>query len=765
MLSPPSSPQPTDLTKPQHAAVEHVEGPLLVLAGPGSGKTRVITRRIARLIEKGVDPREILAITFTNKAAREMLQRVEALLPDSAVRISTFHRFCAGLLRRYASAVGLRSNYTILDQADQRQMLKQVLAALEHDVTRFPVGEIASQIGRAKNRLLSARAMSDEAEGGHHGLFDTVVARASFKYQEALLKSNAVDFDDLLLHAATLLNENPDIRSELDARYRFILVDEYQDTNLAQYAVVAAMSVDFPNLCATGDPDQSIYGWRGAEINNILRFEADFPSARVIRLEENFRSTGSILDAAGSLIANNVFRKAKDLITVNPTGRPVELLSFPDAGIEADEITGQIRNKVEQEGRNWSDFAILYRVNALSRRVELACSRLRVPYQVAAGVAFYERAEIKDLMAYLRVLHNSRDVSAFQRIVNTPARGIGKQSQAKLIRFAEQEGLELLEAASTADRVPGLSKKAVLSIRDFARMMSDFSLSDTGSVEGLLHRIIDRTGYTSPWKDSQDPDDQEHLANVGELLNSARQYDEEADGEATLESFLEQSSLVSDVDAVDSAAGRVTLMTLHAAKGLEFPVVYIVGVEQNLIPHERTLMGENPRELEEERRLLFVGMTRARSELYLTQTERRDIRGKLTMTIPSMFLTEMVLHRTQFEQSAEEMWRGLLGDSRGGRERAEAVAAARNRRQLAAESPARPLLTTAAELLKGNAAPARIPYAFEPGMLVRHPRSGLGTVVEVSPPGARRTVTVEFEDGHRSSFVASKCPLQPVAQQ
>lgn len=752
----------TDLTENQRAAVEHFDGPLLVLAGPGSGKTRVITRRIARLIERDVDPRHILAITFTNKAAREMLERVRALKPDTPVWISTFHRFCARVLRRHAPAVGLQANFTILDQSDQKQLLRQVISDLDHDATRFPIGEIAARISRAKNQLHSARDFAERIEQSHWNPLDTIAARAYVGYQQALLRSNAVDFDDLLLHVATILTENPDIRSQLDARFRYILVDEYQDTNLAQYTLVAALSVDQRNLCATGDPDQSIYGWRGADIDNILRFEQDFPNAKVVRLEENFRSTQSILKAADSLISRNVYRKAKSLSTINPPGIPVELLSFEDASNEADEVVRSIRIAVEERGRSWADFAFLYRVNALSRRIEVACARQRVPYQVAAGLAFYERTEVKDLMAYLRLVQNPNDLTAFQRVVNTPVRGIGKQTQAKLLRWAEAEHLGLLEAATHADRITGLGKRAVLALKHFAGMMAEFSLSDTGSVEGLLRRIIDRTGYAKAWEHSQAVEDEERLANVGELLNAAHQYDEETQEEASLESFLETSSLVSDVDAVNPDAGRVTLMTLHAAKGLEFPVVYILGVEHNLIPHERSLQANDPRELEEERRLLFVGMTRAKEELYLTQAKVRDMRGKLSNTIPSLFLTEMELHSTRFERSEEQMWRDLCGPGSehdaADDSKTVTVAASESVSRLAA----RPLLTTAANLLNGSSEPARIPFAFTLGMLVRHPRNGRGTVVDVGVSDKRRTVTVEFDNGERASFVANKCPLQPI---
>lgn len=746
----------SDLTESQQQAVEHFEGPLLVLAGPGSGKTRVITRRIVRLIERGVDPREILAITFTNKAAREMAERVALLLPGSRVWVTTFHRFGARLLRQHAEAVGLRRNFTIYDSTDQKQLIRQIIGDLDHDAVKNSPGQVASRISLIKNRLILPEEFAQSVENSYQNISDRVVAQVYSEYRRALLASNAVDFDDLLLHVVMLLHENPDLRHRYDERFRFILVDEYQDTNLAQYSIVSALSQDHQNLCATGDPDQSIYGWRGADVSNILRFEQDYPQTTTVRLEQNFRSTKSILRSADSLIAHNLRRKQKSLITDNPEGRPVELLQAESAADEAEGIASFIREQVGEGNRRWGDFAILYRVNALSRRLEIACMRQGIPFQVAAGVAYYERAEVKDLLAYLRLVLNPSDQTSFRRVVNTPIRGIGKQTQAKLLRFAEVEKLTPLEAAAQADRIPKLSKRAVFALKRFSDLMNEFSLSDSGSVEGLLTRIIERTGYARQWEDSRMEEDVQRRSNVNELVAAARQYDETQDDEPSLEGFLETTSLVSDVDAVDPEAGRVTLMTMHAAKGLEFPVVFILGVEQNLIPHERSLKNNDPWELEEERRLLFVAMTRAREELYLTATRLRDIRGTLMPTIPSIFLNEMELVRSGLGREVED-------DPRG---RFEAAMAARRSAAPQGDTPPakpeKPLLTTAASLLEGSAPPTDSGLTFTVGMLVRHPQKGLGTVVAANPVGTLRTVTVEFENGDRASFVTRKCPLQPV---
>lgn len=748
--------KPGDLTGEQWQAVEHFEGPLLVLAGPGSGKTRVITRRIARLVERGVDPRHVLAITFTNKAANEMADRVAQLLPGTKVWVSTFHRFCANVLRRHAAQVGLQPNFTILDQSDQTQFIKQVLADLEHDIVRYPPGAIASQIGRAKNRMQLPEDFKTLTEDSYADPLLATIAKVYPAYQKALLAANSVDFDDLLLHVAVLLHEQPDLRERLDHRFQFVLVDEFQDTNLVQYQIVKALSVDYRNICATGDPDQSIYGWRGAEIENILRFEQDFPGTTQVRLEQNFRSTQAVLAAADRLILHNTLRKHKQLLTNNGPGEPVQYWEFDDADAEADALARFMIQEVEAGRRSWSDFAILFRVNSLSRRLERACVRYRIPHQVASGVAFYERAEVKDLLAYLRLIVNPLDVTAFRRIVNTPVRGIGKQTQAKIQRWAAVEGMDLLEACRTADRIPGLGKKGALSAKHFARMMSEFSLADTGSVEGLLRKVVEKTRYTYGWDNTHaSEEDVQRLGNVNELIGAAASYDHGVVGESSLEGFLEESTLVADLDNLDPAAGKVSLLTLHSAKGLEFSVVTIVGLEDNLLPHERSLRANNRREVEEERRLLFVGITRAKSQLILTRSARRDLRGQMETTIPSMFTRELALDRGQ---GPGEIVLSSVEDSEAALERHKA----RLREQLAAQlADKKPLLMTGASLLSGSKEAAAMPAGFTVGMRVRHPQQGYGQVIDVGF-GSRRTVTVQFESGLQETYVATKSPLQPV---
>ncbi len=746
------------LTAPQRAAADHFEGPLLVLAGPGSGKTRVITRRIARLIERGVSPRRILAITFTNRAAREMQERVDALLPESKVWVSTFHRFCASVLRRRARLVGLESNFVIYDKADQLQVVRHVLEELELDAFRVQPTKIAARMSKIKNAFVEPDQFAASLDENVGEPFDAVVKQVYPRYQQALLQSNAVDFDDLLLHVVRLFHDNPELRAEYDERHRFVLVDEYQDTNPAQYAIVRALSVDHPNLCVTGDPDQSIYGWRGAHIDNILNFERDFPGARLVRLEQNFRSTGLILKSADQLIGHNRLRKAKALITDNEDGEPVQLLKFADSHQEADGVAQVIRKMCADNERKWSDFALFYRVNAMSREFELAFTRHHLPFQVAGGVAFYDRTEVKDLLAYLRVIENPADAVALTRIINKPARGIGAGSVTKLQRWANLNKVSVFEAARSANEVDDLSKAAQVKCKAFVRMIESFSLAHSGSVSDLLKQVIERTNYARLCIEKDSEQAIERRANVEELINAAAQYDERAGDERSIGGFLETTALISDDELVDPTAGKVTLMTLHAAKGLEFPVVFIIGVEHGLIPHERSLKSPDPvqgaRQLEEERRLLFVGMTRAMRSLSLTTAAVRDEHGKPRSTILSSFLQETTYETLDMTQPVPT--RTESGPSPEEKRRQEL----KKRLQ---ESVGKPMLMTGAALLAGKLEEAELPTSFAIGAQVRHPRYGRGTVIDVNGFAKRRTVTVEFENGTQiETFSIAHCPLQPI---
>ena len=746
------------LTPEQYAAVSHHQGPLLVLAGPGSGKTRVITHRIASLIQAGVPANQILGITFTNKASDEMGERVQQLIPGIRVEISTFHKFCVRILRRYGRAVGLDSNFSIFDTSDQQQLIRHVLNELDIDTVAYNPSTMAGMISRAKNDLITAERYAEafqESIGDH---LQAVAARVYPVYQRLLLESNAVDFDDLLLHVASLLKGSPELRATLDERYQYILVDEYQDTNLAQYQIVMGLSLNTRNLCVTGDPDQSIYGWRGAKIENILQFERDFPDCQTIRLEQNFRSTKEILRVADSLIVHNQRRKAKTLFTENPEGTPVELLTYNDERQEAEEIALHIRRAVDRGEFEYTDFAIFYRVNSLSRELELALARHKIPYQLAGSVAFYERTEVKDLLAYLKLINNPDDRVAFARIVNKPLRGIGKTTQRKLIRWADEKGISLLEAAHQAADCSTLSKRAATMVARFAKMISGFSLADTGSVAQLMEVVIDSTRMIDSWKESPDEDDQQRIANVNELVSTARKYDQIFGDETTLEGFLEVSTLASATDQLDAESGQVTLMTLHAAKGLEYPVVFIIGVEQNLIPHERVLREELRDGLEEERRLFFVGITRAEQCLYLTQTRERSLRGRPWRTITSDFLKEIdveVKDMTDFLGERRSHFDDFVESVKRGEVDTEALKAATPQKK--------PLLMTGADLLKQTPEAAELPQGFSVGMRVRHPRYGVGTVMGISGFARKRMVTVLFDEMEEGqTFVAAHCPLQPL---
>jgi DNA helicase-2/ATP-dependent DNA helicase PcrA len=730
----------SDLTPAQREAATHLEGPLLILAGAGSGKTRVITRRVAYLLRQGVRPGNILAITFTNKAAGEMRQRVEALVPGSRVWISTFHAMGARLLRQYADRLGLDRNFTIYDQTDRARLVKVALEDAGIDNVRFTPEGIQSAISKAKNQLQGPERYAERARD----FFGTTVARVYPAYEKRLRDANALDFDDLLYWPALALKNDAELRAELDARFRFVLIDEYQDTNYAQYAIARGLSVDNPNLCVVGDPDQSIYGWRGSDIRNILDFERDFPQARVIALERNYRSTQSILKAASHLIAHNKQRKPKDLVTDNPAGRPVTVLTFESSQDEAEGIARRIRDAVAQGGRSYRDFAVFLRVNALSRGLETAFTAQRVPYQIVKGLAFYERKENRDVLAYLRLLLNPRDDLSFLRAVNEPARGIGKVSLEHLRSYAQDREMSLLSAAAQVEKVPAIKGKATAGLREFARMMYEMEPLRDAQPDEVIRQVLDRSGYRRMLQDSRDEEDQERLANIEELVTAAKQFAAE-DNSHTIGDFLENITLASDVDGWDQKQDCVSIMTLHAAKGLEFPVVYVAAVEQGLLPHERSINRTD--EVEEERRLAFVGMTRAKEELYLCHARLREFRGQSGYTVPSMFLDELApdaVEAVDLSASAAGTPRAMDSWRSGG------PAAAKGWED-AGITPR----TTAGGSSAGG-------QAFTEGMLVRHETYGMGRVTEVSGYGALRKLKVRFTTQGERTFIADKAKLEIV---
>lgn len=735
----------SDLTPAQRQAVTHMDGPLLVLAGAGSGKTRVITRRVAHIMRQGVPGRNILAITFTNKAAGEMRQRISSITPDSEVWVGTFHALCARLLRTYAPLVGLDRGFTIYDQADRLRAVKQVMAQLNLDGEAVPAERVDSAISRAKNDLLTPEALAKR--GGDH--VAAVAAKVYTHYQKRLRESSAVDFDDLLVHLVTILKEHRDVRAELDRRFRYVLVDEYQDTNLAQYAIVRAISVDVPNLCVTGDPDQSIYGWRGANLGNILDFEKDFPGAKVVKLETNYRSTKNILRAADQLIRNNFRRKAKSLLTDNPSGMPVELTIYPDETDEARGVASRIVEKVREGEYAYGDVAVFCRVTALTRNFEQAFRAAKIPYQVVGGVSFYERQEIKDVLAYLNLMANPKDDIAFTRVVNVPPRGIGSTSLERLAERASALGIPLLAMAREAAAVPGLKDRAISALRDFGLLMDELTAIRDHTAEEVARKLLSLSGYHEHLKNEAKREGDDRLANLDEFVSAAREFDREHPG-ASIIDFMEEISLASSVDRWKDEAGAVTLMTLHAAKGLEFPIVFIVGLEQGLLPHSRAR--DDDSELEEERRLLFVGITRAERELFLSHCRVREFRGQRQVTIPSLFLKELPEEVMEVRDLAESSGMASFPTTR-----------AAGPRTVLPPRPAGFRLTTAAALA---GAPAFTPQddlaVYQPGVRVMHPQYGLGRIVAIQGAGADRKARIAFTLAGERTFVLAKAPLKPI---
>jgi DNA helicase-2/ATP-dependent DNA helicase PcrA len=751
-----------DLTDAQRDAVQHIDGPLLMLAGPGSGKTRVVTRRIAWMLAQGIAGQRILALTFTNKAADEMRARVEAVSPGHGVWLSTFHRFCARLLRKYAPLVGLHENFTIYDTDASGRLLRAAVAAADRISAPFTLDAIGNEISRAKSRLIDAESYTPDPTSD----LQRAVAAIYPHYTRRLLASNAADFDDLLLHVATLLRDNAEVRQSLDERYSYVMIDEYQDTNFAQYAIARALSIDYPNLAVTGDPDQSIYGWRGASIRNILDFEKDFPGVRVIRLEQNYRSTKSILRVAAELIRHNVRRKEKGLFTENGAGAPVRLVMYATEREEAEDIAHRIAADLRAGACRAGDVAIFYRVNALSRAVELALREAGVPYQMINGLAFFQREEIRDMIAYLQLLDNPQDQIAFLRVINTPTRGIGKTTVGRLADYAMQRGISFLDAAVEAKRIDRMPKRAAAALAAFAAMFERLRAASHGPIEETLGLVLSESGYQQQLKDSGDEVDQQRLANIEELLTVARQFDERHGGRGPLDAFLEETCLVNDTDDWEQSVDRVTLMTLHASKGLEFPVVYLIACEENILPHERSR--QNEAELEEERRLMFVGITRAKRQLQLSLARCRDFRGQRRFAIPSHFLMqlprdEMELHMPGMTGMPATTMPHDEGDPCIDIEPpdVEPVFSRSEPVERAPLSFAR--LTTAAELINGGPGEPLSPEAFSQGMRVRHPEFGLGKIAAISGLADERTATVDFaSSAGRQKIVLAHSPLRPL---
>ena len=624
---------------PQQAeAVINTEGPMLIMAGAGSGKTKVLTCRVANLLQKGVRPYRILAITFTNKAAAEMRERVNNMSGPAAkdVWLFTFHAFCARFLRMEIDKLpGYGGNFAIYDTADSQNLIKQILKEMNLDDKRFQPSGILSRISNAKNALQDAAAFARQAGD----FYEQKVADIYSRYEQKLQLNNALDFDDLLMLSIKLLQENKEVREKYQDRFDYLLVDEYQDTNHAQYLLTKFFAAKHRNICVVGDADQSIYGWRGADIQNILDFEKDYPDAKVIKLEQNYRSTQIILDAANAVIENNTGRKPKNLWTENKSGADIIYFQAVDERDEARFVIEQLQNLQRTENKKLGDMAILYRTNTQSRIFEEMLIKSGISYNMVGGLKFYERKEIKDIIAYLRVIFNPADSLSLLRIINVPKRGIGDASLAKIQAYAAANNVSLFEAVSNAAAIDGLSSRFVSKLDDLAGIIFELmNLANEAPVEDLIDRVLRDTGYLEELENERTPQAQSRIDNLHELISVAQEF-AASEEENNLENFLAHVALVSDIDDTELGEDAITLMTLHSSKGLEFPVVFLVGMEEGLFPHARTLMDET--EIEEERRLCYVGITRAKEKLFLSSTKMRTIYGNTVTYPPSRFLQEI----------------------------------------------------------------------------------------------------------------------------
>ncbi len=734
----------------QKEAVKQTEGPLLIMAGAGSGKTRVLTHRIAYLIEeKEVNPWNILAITFTNKAAKEMKERVNKIIPTGGqdVWVSTFHAMCVRILRRDVDYIGYSRNFTIIDSSEQLTLMKRVLKELNIDPKKYDPRSILAAISNAKNALLTP---SDyEAQQG--AFFEEIVARCYDMYQQELKVNECMDFDDLIMNTIRLFHDHPESLQYYQNKFHYIHVDEYQDTNHAQYTLVNMLAARFKNLCVVGDADQSIYGWRGADMQNILDFEKDYPDAKVILLEQNYRSTQTILTAANQVIQNNQNRKDKKLWTENDAGEKITYYRGDNERDEARFIVSEMQTKRQTQAREYGDFAILYRTNAQSRVVEETLLKANIPYKMVGGHKFYDRKEIKDILAYLQVIANPADSLSFERIVNVPKRGIGATSLEKLRQFGNLHGFSLLEAAENS-ALANISGKAGKELENFATLITNFQkMSSFLTITELTKEVLAKSGYEDDLKRQNTLESQNRLENLEEFLTVTQEFDKnyERENEEDTENaadklsvFLNDLALLSDVDSFEESNSQVTLMTLHAAKGLEFPVVFLIGLEEGIFPLSRALMEEN--ELEEERRLAYVGITRAEEELYLTNAFTRTLYGKTQYNRPSRFVEEI---EDQLLTKAGQI-----------------VQPANNRpfavRKAYATRPAYEQTATTGVHAKQNTGGEKA--AWQVGDKLRHKKWGVGTVVKTSGAKKDMELDVAFPEQGVKRLLAAFAPIEKI---
>lgn len=733
------------LNPPQQEAVYHTEGPLLILAGAGSGKTRVLTHRIAYLIdEKGVNPWNILAITFTNKAASEMRERVDKIVGfgSESIWVSTFHSTCVRILRRHIDRLGFDTRFAIYDTEDQKTLMKEICRKLNIDTKIYKERSLLAQISHAKDELITP----DEMELNAGGDFNKKKVAAVYReYQASLRKNNALDFDDLIVKTVELFQNCGDVLENYQERFKYIMVDEYQDTNTAQFKFVSLLAEKYKNLCVVGDDDQSIYKFRGANIGNILGYEKVFPQAKVIKLEQNYRSTQNILNAANEVIKNNEGRKDKTLWTANEEGAPIHFRQFQNGYEEAEYIAGAISQKVREGIYDYKDCAILYRTNAQSRLFEEKFLIANIPYKIVGGVNFYARKEIKDLLAYMKTIDNAKDDVAVKRIINVPKRGIGAATLGKVQDYADAYGISFYQALRQAEEIPTLGRGSA-KVRPFVEFIQKFrSQIEYLSVKELLEKLIEETGYVKELEAEDTDEAKARIENIDELISKAASYEDEAE-DPSLSGFLEEVALIADIDSVEESDNRVLLMTLHSAKGLEFPNVYLAGMEDGIFPGYMTIVGDDPQDMEEERRLCYVGITRAMKELTLSAAQQRMIRGETQYNKVSRFIRE--IPRELVELGREPKARRITKMP----EPSSSYAKMRQTYQKTSFSPKQ------FEVKKSQG------LAYGVGDTVRHIKFGTGTVQAIVDGGKDYEVTVDFDKAGTKKMFASFAKLKKITE-
>jgi DNA helicase-2/ATP-dependent DNA helicase PcrA len=746
-IAPEEHPLLRSLNPVQREAVLYGDGPLLLFAGAGSGKTRVLTHRVAYLIAaRNVLPRHILAVTFTNKAAQEMKERLDKLVGAGVGKhlwVGTFHATCARLLREFGEKIGIDRDFVVYDDADQMTVLKDSLKQLNIDDKKFTPRAILSHISHAKEKLITP----EEWHKHFHGYFDDLCGKVYPVYRDKLRQNNALDFDDLLTEAVRLLQERSDVLERLQDRYRYILVDEHQDVNHVQYMFLKLLAAKRRNLCVVGDDDQSVYAFRGADVGLILQFEHDYPEAKVLKLEQNYRSTKTILEAAYGVVRHNKGRKDKKLWTENESGAPIYKHEAENEQEEAVWLAQKIREAVQSGGRRWNHFAVLYRTNAQSRVLEDTLRNWYLPYKIVGGVRFYERKEVKDVLAYLRAVHNPADSVSLRRIINAPARGIGATTLAALEEETRLSERSLWDVIRGADSLSMLSARARGKLTEFADLIAGLRAArERSTVTELTQMVLERSGYRKALEDEGTLESQSRLENVGELLTVTTEFEAQTE-EATLSAFLEQVSLVSDLDSLDANGDAVTMMTLHSAKGLEFPVVFLVGLEECVFPHLRSM--ESDKELEEERRLCYVGITRAKEEVYLSCASRRTTFGSIAYNPPSRFLKEIPAELFQPERTRKR--RVVSGFDPDEDERGAQARPGRDTK-LWSEGPQSPREAERAAAAAG----------FRIGQKVRHGTFGVGVVLNVTGEGDNTTVEAVFPNVGPKKLLLAYAKLEKV---